>query len=93
MAVNILRFQRLPGNPRNPNMDQTWWEADVASESSFYTVHVWVWGRGNTDDEWAHGELVKLTEMHHAGALYGYEPFELQPNRPASPARGGRVPS
>jgi len=92
MAVNITRFQRLSGNPMNPNMDQTWWEADVESESSFFTIHLWVEGGGNTDDEWAHGELAKLTQMHHAGALYGYQPFELSPNGPASPVAGGRVP-
>ncbi len=92
MAVNITRFQRLPGNPRGPHMDQTWWEADVESQSSFYTIHLWVDGGRSTDDDWAHGELVKLTQMHHAGALYGYSPFELAPDRPASPVAGGRVP-
>ncbi len=93
MAVTITRFERLPGNPRNPNMDQTWWEADVESESAFYTMHIWVDSPRNTDDQWAHEELEKLARIHGVGQLYGYSPFELQPNGPASPAPGGRVAS
>ncbi len=92
MAVTITRFERLPGNPKNPNMDQTWWEADVASESAFYTIHVWVQGARNTDDDWAYNELQKLTQMYSAGQLYGYNPFELSRDREASPAPGGRAP-
>ncbi len=92
MATNIVRFERLRGNPRNPNMDQTWWEADVASESAFYKIHIWVQGAGNTDDDWAHSELEKLAQMYTPGQLYGYNPFELQPGRDASPAPGGKAP-
>ena len=76
MAVRITRFQRLPGNPRNPNMDQTWWEADVVSESAFYTVYVWTPGASN-DDAWARSELEKLGAKHGVGKLYGFSPIEL----------------
>ena len=65
--------------------DQIWWEADVATPSVFWTIHVWVPQSvvssvpGNPD-EWARAELERLIQQHSpVGKLYAHSPIELNP--------------
>ncbi len=85
-ATNILRFTRLAQPPMSARNDQTWWEADVATVSGFWTVYVWVSHsaersiQGNTD-EWAREALETLARQHSpAGKLYAHSPIELHPD-------------
>lgn len=83
-ATRIVRFQRLAQPPMNSSGAQTWWEADVATVSGFWTVHVWVphsveRSLPGNPDEWARGELEKLAQRHSpVGKLYAHSPIELR---------------
>ena len=92
-AARIVRFERLRQPPMNFSGDQIWWEADVATPSVFWTVHVWVpHSAANSipgnPDEWARGELEKLVEQHSpVGKLYAHSPIELHPESEAQLTR------
>jgi len=92
-AINITRFQRLREPPRCPGLarDQTWWEADVTSNSTFFTIWLWVAREEERSisgdlDEWALGELKKLCQSYSPlGKLYAFHPHELKPAAAGQP--------
>jgi len=72
--------------PMSPTKDQTWWLANVSSETADYRVYLWVEGSGaGVDDDWVREELEKLARKNSpVGKLYAFSPYQLnaQPSAP-----------
>jgi hypothetical protein len=85
--IEVVSVEKLDDPPREPDADETWWEAVIASDKGQHTIHAWATGTAEIRlpedpverDECGRGEIEKLANLHRQiDVVYALHPIELR---------------